>query len=226
MKQTLIASLIILLFISSCKDVGFDSRKKEGYIEYKITYEENNIKNISESLLPAKMVMKFNKDYSRISIDGFMGFVSINMITNYKRKEYISLLKFLDNKYAYRGSLDEEPCCFDAMKNMKIEFSEDTLSIANYLCKKATISYPENKHSFDVYYTDEIDIRNPNAGNPFKKIEGVLLDFQLKMKNVTMNMRATKVVFTEISEKEFKIPDEYKYIPKEKMSEIVNKILE
>lgn len=210
----------------TCREKDVSETKDQGRIEFDIIYLENNLKNVSFNFLPKTMVLKFNKDYSINSIDGFMGFISIKNISDFHNNQSITLLKFLDNKYAYKGEKNELACCFEMTDEIKISKTEEYKNITGVQCRKAIISSPNGEESFPVYYTEDINIKNPNAFTPYHEIEGVLLDFVLKLPNVVMNLKAREIKYVEIPDEEFKIPAEYRFITRRKMKEIIKRILE
>jgi len=225
MKKVLIF-LLFTFFIFSCTRHKVEETRDQGYIEYDITYLENKLEKVSLSFMPKTMVLKFNKKYSQNTIDGFMGLISIRNISNIEKNQTTTLLKFLDNKYSYLAKNNEDACCYEMMEKLQIDFLEETKEIANYTCNKAIVTYPASGTSFPIYYTKNINVKNPNQSNPYNSVDGVLLDFQLKLRGLTMNLTAKKVEFTEISNKEFIIPKDYKYISRSKMAEILDRILE
>lgn len=76
-----------------------------------------------------------------------------------------------------------------------------------------------------VYYTDEIQVNQPNLTNPFHEIDGVLMEFEIWLHNLRMRMSAYNVVEKKIHEKEFSIPAEYQRISKNDMEQIVQNLL-
>ena len=66
-----------------------------------------------------------------------------------------------------------------------------------------------------VYYTNEIGITNPNWSNPYSKIDGVLMDFQMERYGVAMHLKAKSVLAQKIDDVTFQLPAdsvEYKKI--------------
>ena len=137
------------------------------------------------------------------------------------------ILKVMDNKYYYPGSKYEPPFFFDGLQNVSIELKNETRLIAGLVCKKAIISYKNNnKPPFEVYYTEQIKIKNPNKSNPFNQINGVLIQFNIIMNNIEMHLMATRYKSDNIPDELFKIPKDYRKVSKEKMSGVLDKLLE
>ena len=64
------------------------------------------------------------------------------------------------------------------MKDIEIKTTGKTSVICGYHCKNAQVTFACNRNKvYDIWFTDEINVKDPNAGTPYKDIEGVLMDF-------------------------------------------------
>lgn len=200
---------------------------QEGYIEYEITYMENTLKNIPTELLPRKMLFKFKGDATNQKIDGFLGFFSIFHVVNPKKSINSTFLKVRNFKYYYPGGKRETSVGFDKMEGMKITYQPEMKTLAGYDAQRATISFPdESKEGFDVYFTNEIPLNSPNRPNPYRQIDGVLLEFRLSLNNLDMHLKAREVVYTSIPDKEFIVPDGYKAVSRSEMERVIRILLD
>ena len=86
-------------------------------------------------------------------------------ISNIEKNQTTTLLKFLDNRYSYLAKNNEDACCYEMMEKLQIDFLEETKEIANYTCNKAIVTYPSSGISFPIYYTKDINVKNPNQSN-------------------------------------------------------------
>ncbi len=222
------AILLISLAVTSvsCRKTTGSHRIREGYVEYQITYLENATNNVLTQQMPDKMTMKFRDNMSVNEIEGFFGFFELCNIADLKKGTNTTMLKVLDKKYFYLGEPDEKPCCFDTMDGMQIEYLDETKTIAGYLCQKARITFPgKDTPPFVIYYTSDIQVEDPNRTNPFGNIDGVLMEFEIKLRNLRMRLQAYNVVGKKLSDKEFDIPSDYLRISKKDMEQIVEKLL-
>ncbi len=226
MKFRLIfASIIIFVSINSCKDIQRKDRIKEGYIEYNIEYLDNSMNTFMVSLLPKKMTVKFKNNNTINKIEGFSGIVSFTHIQNYRERKNITLVKFLNKKYKYIEKLNDKSLFFEELPGMQIEYLDTCKQICGFNSKKARITVPNSKvEPFDIYYTNDIIINNVNALTPFKDIDGVLLEFQLKFYDMHMRLTANKIQAAEVSIEEFKVPKDYEAINRNTMIEIIELI--
>jgi GLPGLI family protein len=185
----------------------------EGRIDFKITYEQQEIGGYSASLLPSKMTMEFRDNMVKNTIQGGMGFF------NY--------LKFIDKKYIFKGDKNEPPCCFGLMDGMDIEFTRQTKEIIGFDCRKAIASFPDGDiESFDIWYTEELQLNKPNGNSPFQKIPGVLLEFNTIMGNANMHMVAKSCDVTRIPARIFELPKNYTKVSKLEIETILNALLD
>lgn len=223
----LLAVLPVLLILTACKKETYNGKYVNGYIEYKITYIENELKEISPSLLPKKMKLEFSPNYSINTIEGFMGFFKLKSHTNFKHRKCFTILEVLNKKYLFKGKKGESMCCFDEDSDMKIEFTDEFKEIAGLQSKRAIVSLPEKDETFDIYYTNEISIDNPNSTNPYSQVDGVLLDFQLKLAYLKMKFTAEKFIPSQDNEiKKFKLPANYREVNREQMTYIIKRLME
>jgi GLPGLI family protein len=223
----LLAAVPLLLILTTCKKGAYEEKYNSGLIEYKINYLENEMTQISPTLLPKKMKLEFNPDYSINTIEGFMGFFKLSNHTNFKHKKCTTLLEVLNKKYLFKGRKGESMCCFDENPDMEIEYTDEVKEIAGLSCKKAIVTLPGQNDKFSIYYTDEISISKPNSTNPYNQIDGVLMEFQLKLAYLKMQFTADKFVQGQNNKtREFKVPENCLEVNREQMTYIIQRLME
>jgi hypothetical protein len=77
--------------------------------------------------------------------------------------------------------------------------------------------------TINLYYTNEIQLLHPNLNNPFKEIDGVLLEFSVTLAGIEMKFIANKIRSISVEEKRFSLPEGYLSITEEQMQEEINK---
>jgi len=219
-------AIIITLIITtlfSCKKIEFKDRIKEGYIDYNIEYLDDTLDRFIKGLLPKKMTVKFKNNNTLNKIESLSGIVSFTHVQNSKENKNVTLVRILNKKYKYSEVINGSSLFFEDIPEIKIEPLDEIKNVAGLNCTKALVTIPDGKtEPFYIYYTDDIIIQNPNAHTPFRSLEGVLLEFQVKMYNMNMKLTATKIVETKIESDEFKIPEGYIPINKKTMEEILS----
>jgi hypothetical protein len=216
------------VFIMSCSEQSHTGQLSEGIIEYKVEYVSDSATALATQMLPKSMTLKFKHNLSVNRISGFFGFFEIANYADAKKGTNSTCLKILDNKYSYSSKEEEPLCCFDPFDGMIIVFHEgESRQIAGYKCLRATAHFEKNTHKdFDIYYTQDINVKSPNTNNPFHDIHGVLMHFSLKMRNLNMVITADAVKQGNFKSAEFEMPKGYKSISKQKMEEYLYTMLE
>jgi GLPGLI family protein len=139
----------------------------------------------------------------------------------------ITLLKVMDNKYYYVGKKGANPCGFDDLAGMVIEVKPETKKIVGFDCQKAMITFPFGKRdSFEAYYTMDLKVVNPNKTNPYRDIQGVLMQFNVKLSQIEMRFTASKIKNEKVNDDIFNIPDGYQLISEDKMIDLINKLMD
>jgi len=221
-------SLLVFVFcliLPSCDTIDF-SDQPQGVIEYEVTYLSNR-SSMPTNLLPKKVTLKYRSHKSITTIEGFMGMFSMSNICDFRKNTNTMILKVMDKKFYYPGEKYEPPFFFDGLKNVSISFTDKTKILAGLPCKNSIISFPNSKRTaFNVYYTDQISIKNANKSNPFNSINGVLMQFNININNIEMQLIANKYKHENVSNDIFSLPKGYKKVSREKISGILSRLLE
>ena len=108
-----------------------------------------------------------------------------------------------------------------APEDMAITHTEQTKTIAGFVCKHALVTFAnDSSRNFDLYYTNDIAIHEPNWCTPFHEIKGVLMEARVNKFNIDMHMVAKSVTRQEFTEDEFKVTQKYQPITVEEMADI------
>ncbi len=224
--KTIPAVSLCLLFIAGCLQDNANRSIKQGRIEYHIAYKTDSVHQKVTDLLPRRMKLVFNPDSAINIMEGFMGLYKLNSITHFRSKKCSTLLKVPNYAFLYEGKRGEPMCCFDLMDNMIIDYVDEEKDILGFKCKKANISFPDSDIRFSIYYTHDIKIKNPNVTNPYKKIDGVLMEFELNMFFLNMRFTADKFVPLADNETNFHIPKKYIKLTREQMCQVLARYME
>lgn len=155
-----------------------------------------------------------------------MGIYKLNAFTNFQTRKCSTVLKVLDKHYMFKGSRDEQMCCFDMMEGMHVQETDETKIIAGFLCKKAIISLPSTHETFDIYYTEEITLKNPNSTNPYKEIKGVLMEFELQLLYLKMRFVANNYQKIESNNFNAGLNENGRQVTRWQMTQILRKLME
>jgi hypothetical protein len=209
----------------SCDTIDFNDQP-QGTIEYEVTYLSNK-SSMPTNLLPKKVILKFKAQKSITTIEGFMNMFSLSNISDFRKHTNTMLLKVVENKYYYQGEKNSSPFFFDKIQNPIISLKPETIVLAGLTCKKAIVSFANRSMpGFELYYTDSIKLKSPNHSTPFSKIEGVLMQFNIRISNVDMKLTAVKYKKDNVADEAFTVSEDYKKVSREKLIVVLNKLLE
>ena len=201
-----------LLFTVGCENG--EPAVYEGVITYDISYPRPIEDKWMEKLMPKEMEMQFKNNNINTELTFGLGMIKIGYITNTEDKRFHQMLKFMRKRNVSHRSVKEVDELLSQVPNHKIELLTDTKTIAGFLCHKAMVKVesPNDPYIYDLWYTKEIKIKEPNWFTQFRSIPGVLMEYRLEKFNVVMHFTAIDVDNSEIKDAEFKVPDKYKEI--------------
>ena len=185
----------------------------EGVIEYDITYPKLDPNSMMVSGMPNKAYLRFKDNNTSNDMSGMMGLISITYIANHTKQAVEQRLTLINKKYASTISPDDLKRLNDSYVS-EVQEGSATQQIAGFTCKEAIVKLMDGKEA-KVYYTNEIGITNPNWSNPYSKIDGVLMDFQMERYGVAMHLKAKSVLAQKVDDSTFQLPAdsvEYKRI--------------
>ena len=214
-KRSILFVIIgIIIWAAGCKQTD-EKFISEGQIEYDASVLDKN--NSMATMAPNKMLVRFKGNKSCAEMSAGMGLFSTSFISDPEQKSFTQMVKILNKKFLL--TQDEESIRKENERYaLKLIPTNETKLIAGYTCKKMrVIPADANIQPFDVYYTNDIDIQQPNFTNPFHEIDGVLMEYQLKKFGLEMRFVAKKVRKEVVDEKCFQIPADYKKVSEKEM---------
>jgi len=183
--------------------------------------------NLMFDFMPKKMVLKFKDNNYTTSLSAGMGMFKTNFIVNQEADEFSQLVKLINKKYILTLKGDEINQSLSKLPKFNIEQTGETKEILGYMCKKAIVTIDNNSNdAFTVFYTDKINIENPNWNNQFKGIDGVMLEYQYEKYDICMRFKAKSIKFTEIKDSEFAIDEKYENISEIEMDKEMQEIFD
>lgn len=202
----------------SCKD-SKKSGPTEGIIEYELKVLDNKNPILTTDLLPGTMVTRFKNDCMSQELSAGMGMFSTSFVSNLEKKSVYQTLQMLGKKYS---------CVADSIQLVDIINKEPLLNfelvpgekiIAGYNCKKAIAKYADgSKPPIEVYYTEEISVKDPNFYFNYHQIKGVLMEFNVTRYMIEMRLTAKTVKNEEVADSYFNLDSSSKIVTLEEMN--------
>ena len=218
MKKRLIkgiSGILLLLIAGSCGSDG-DKVVSEGSIEYTASVVDQA--NPMASLAPSKMTIKFKNNKSCAEMSAGMGLFSTSFISDPETKTLTQLVKLLNKKFSLVQNEAEIKAENDQYK-FELTACNDTKMIAGYKCEKAHVKMNDDYETeFDIWFTKDLAINNPNFANPFHMIDGVLMEYQMKKFGLEMRFVAKSVKKEDVDDSVFELPADFKPISSEEMT--------
>lgn len=196
---------IVASLSQACSGI-FKKDIKEGVIDYKA--EAVDSKEHASMTVPDKMEVRFKNDYSAAELEAGLGFAKMKFISNPVKKQFLSQVFFFEKKQSVMD-MDEIRQTNYYLPDYDVEYGNQTKEIAGYKCKNATLHFKNGSPSYEVWFTKDISIKNPNWANAYYKIDGVLMDYRLKKYGLELHFTATSVSEASIDDSYFTIPAEY-----------------
>lgn len=92
-----------------------------------------------------------------------------------------------------------------AYDNIKFDYTEETKTIAGYVCKKAIATMADGK-TFVVYYSPDIVVANKDYNATFKNLPGLPMQYEIVKDKLKINYTLSKISFDPVLASKFDIP--------------------
>jgi len=218
---------VIITLITSC-DSAQKEDKSQGIIHYKLTYLDSERENPIITLLPTTMDVKFKQQYLSNTLAGDMGLFTIRFIINGIEKTNTTLIAILGEKYSYTAPMTDEIPGFEKVFDLKLVNTHESTKYRQFFAKETTINYKnkaDKQVTKKIVFSDSLHINYASYFTPFKKIDGLLLQFETQFSGINMRFEVDNIEYTPVPDTEFKIPDKYKAVDKNGMLKVMNKYL-
>lgn len=206
-KKLVLSFFLLIFFVSSCDDTP-----KSGIIEYRIEYLSDIEDDPLKSLYPEKMTYSFRGNDIQTTFSIAMGLVKLTSISNATEGKVYTLFKNHIGGVYYEEIFGKAILGKDGMHGIKIRTTDDTEVVAGLLCKKTMVSFEDSNGWFEVFHTNELNIRDVNANNPYLGIDGVLMKFRILASGFYMELTADTLMQINVPYEKFVVPKEYEKV--------------
>lgn len=223
-RFVVIVASVIALTGYSCRDKG-DKNINQGEIHYSIEYH-GAVGIMPKEVMPRNLIVSFKANKILFDISAPFGNSGILNLSNPEKGIYDTYISLLTWRYFYSATPGEDPPGFDAMKGMVIRKTSKTGMICGFNCKNAEVTLPGNSDRiFQIWYTNEINVKNPNASTPFREIDGVLMNFFFLMGTAEMHFSAETVYKKDIPDKVFERREKYMRVSRNDIDKFMNNMI-
>lgn len=230
-KYSVVGALVLILtgslFYACQVDTRiFTSGIPEGRIHYSVTYPEMGDDNMMSSILPDEMTVTFKGDRYNSEFNTYGGVFKNKVSIDGQKQSYSQAMKVFKKKLACDYKQHEIEEMLQDFPPFTIIESDMRDTIAGIPCRVAHgVFYDLISENIDIYYTDQIDVHNPNWCSPFDQLDGFLMGYDIDMFDLRLRLIATEVMAEQIAESEFVIEDDYKRVSYEYIRTEIEKLM-
>jgi hypothetical protein len=222
-RSAWLVAIVIATTGYSCSDRG-GKNISQGEIHYTIEYQGNL--SMPKEIMPKNLVVSFKENKILFDISAPIGNSGILNLSNPQEGIYDTYISLLAWRYYYSAKPGEPHPGFDAMNGIEIRKTLKTSIICGFNCKNAEVRFPNDKDKiYEVWYTNEINVKDPNAATPFKDIDGVLLSFFFLMGPAEMHFTAETIYKKEIPDKTFERRDKYLRVSRDQIDSFIIRMI-
>jgi hypothetical protein len=210
---------------------GYSCRQKggkyidQGEIHYNINYI-GNLGSMPKEVLPKDLIVSFKDDKILFEMISSFGNSGIINLTNPEKGIYDTYFSLFTLKYFYPVQTGELFPGFEAMKGMVLKKTSRTTVICGFNCKNAEVTFAADRSKvYEIWYTNEINVKNPNTATPFSSIDGILMSFFFLLGPAELHFDAETVYKKEISDESFERRGEFIQVSREEIDNFINRMI-
>ncbi len=147
-------------------------------------------------------------------------------ISNAQTKTNHVLFYFMPKKYTCGAKFGEKMIGFDPMPGIILTPTNEEKDILGLTAHKVHVSFEDKtKDEFDIWYTKDLKVHDPNWHTPYKEIDGVLLDYRIALKGISMHITLSEISDLEIDDAKLTVPDDFVKVDVDSMNTIFDEYL-
>lgn len=221
-----LAPILCLLLFAGCQNSGLKQGLSEGIIEYSISFPDMDPDGIMAGMLPDATTLKFKNGREVNELSAGMGVFKTTVLTDNNEQKLDYHLSILGKKLVSELGVNDLDQVIAREGTMNYIFTNTIDTIAGYPCKKAIVVYNEiGLKEIEVYYTEDIAIKNVNWYNPFREIPGVMLRYEFTQYDMRMRLEANSVVAASLSDEDFQKPAGFEEVVPERISKELSEVM-
>jgi len=208
----------------SCKEKG-GKNISQGEIHYNIDYI-GSFGPMPKEVLPKNLVVSFKNNKMLFEMISSFGNSGILNLSNPEKEIFDTYFSLFTLKYFYAVQPGEQFPGFEAMKDIVIKKTGKTSVICGFNCKNAEVTIPSlGNKVYQVWYTNEISVKNPNTATPFSQIDGVLMSFFFFLGPAELHFDAETVYKKDIPDEVFERRDQFMRVSRAEIEKFINKMI-
>jgi hypothetical protein len=223
-SYVLAIAVIFAMTSFSCKERG-GKYINQGEIHYNIDYI-GSFGPMPKEVMPKNLVVAFKHDKILFEMISSFGNSGILNLANPEKGIFDTYFSLFTLKYYYAVQPGEEFPGFEAMEGIEIRKTTKTAVICGYNCKNAEVTFPTKKEKvYEIWYTNEIDVKNPNTATPYSQIDGVLMKFFFLLGPAELHFNAETVYKKKIPDETFERREKFNRVSRTEIDKFINKMI-
>jgi hypothetical protein len=224
LSYALFIAVIFAMTGYSCRQKGA-KYLSQGEIHYSIDYT-GNVGTMPKEVLPKNLIVSFKNDKILFEMVSPFGNSGITNLSNAEKGIYDTYFSFFTIKYFYTAEPGELYPGFESMDGMVINKTARRSVICGFNCKNAEVTFPSDRAKiYNIWYTEEINIKNPNASTPYHEIDGILMSFFFFLGPAELHFDAETVYKKDLPDETFERKDKFKRVSREDIRKFINKMI-
>ncbi len=214
--------ITLFLIILSSSFVFAQKKLTEGKLVFDITYPDADLDANTLAMMPTESTIYFKGQMSRAEIKMQMG--NTVAITDGKEGVTTTLMDMMGNKMAIKFTKEdiEKEKKKNGNEKPDVKITDETKTIAGYLCKKAVITTKNSNDkttTMNIWFTKDIAAPNSmrSGASNYEGLDGFMMEFETKMNSLTMKMTCRSAEQTTVENSMFVIPEGYKTMTMDEM---------
>lgn len=227
MRSNIILSLaaILTLLYSSCRSNNGGRDIAEGEIHYNVDYS-GGTGPVPKEFLPQNMIVYFKNDKILFEMISPFGNSGIQNLNNPEKGIFDSYFSLFSIRYFYETQPGEMFPGFEMMQEAVIRKGDKKAEKCGFDCENAYVTFPlAGNQEFEIWFTKDISIENPNNLTPYQSIEGILMDFVFLFGPSTIHFTAENVYKKPVPDMQFERKRKFTRVSREDINKFINRMI-
>lgn len=217
-------ALLLISFITGCKNKGTTGGPTQGHLRYKVVYPDELVRQPIASLLPDEMDILFKDNALKVSIKGDLNLFSLEFLSRANGDSCFTLFKVVNKKMVYQLDDNEKWFLFDSGSAPVFEIKDSVRNIAGFNCNLVEIHYRGNPQvKYNAFFTTQIGLNSGLLKTPMGNIPGIPLEFNVVYNGLTFKFVAQQFMPFPTDEK-MEVPGDYEPSSREEIRSLIDTV--
>ena len=186
----------------------------EGTIEYALSFPGYDPNGLMAGMLPEKTIVTFSEDKQLAEVSAGMGLFRTAMLADQEAKQMDYHMSMMGKRLVSHLKPRDLDQFNSELGRPTILYTGDVDTIAGLPCQKALAVFERmDQPEIELWFTDRIDLKEPNWFNPFAEVKGVLLRYEVVQNGVRMKLDAVSVTPGKVDDSKFQPRTDYQTVP-------------